>query len=78
MLASDSEIYAIEFATCGAQTNQERDALAKQAVALNRELRDGRMGRERRGSRQPNDHPWKNDNRAMFEGFRAHGKAGTK
>jgi hypothetical protein len=80
MIATDDEIYAIEYATCGAQTPEGRDELAKQAVELNRQTRAGAFtGDQRRGPRkQPNDHPWKQDGRALFESFRAYGKAKAK
>ena len=74
MLATDSEIYAADYATNGAQTPEARDALARHAVALNRELRDGRMGRDRRGPKPAHDHPWVQQGRAMVEAGRARGR----
>jgi hypothetical protein len=46
MLATDDEIRAREYATCGAQTHAERLALAERAVELNRSLREGKMPRD--------------------------------
>jgi hypothetical protein len=46
MLATDDEIRAREYATCGALTHEARLEQAERAVELHRSLREGRMPRD--------------------------------